>query len=81
MAMVPGSLRAQNEDHGNGSVGQKEPDLAASTCQGCRESSVTGGKTRFLRGEAGAIRGLVDNGMGFLGSQRENAGEDGEVGH
>ena len=36
---------------------------------------------RFLRGEAGAIRGLVDNGMGFLGSQRENAGEDGEVGH
>ena len=42
---------------------------------------MTGGKTRFLRGEAGAIRGLVDNGMGFLGSQRENAGEDGEVGH
>lgn len=49
--------------------------------QGCRESSVSGEKTRFLRGEAGGIRGFVDKGMGFLGSQRENVGEDGEVGH
>lgn len=48
--------------------------------QSCRESSL-GKKTRFLRGEAGGIRGFADNGMGFLGSQRENVGEDGEVGH
>lgn len=80
MATVSGPQRAQNEHHGNGGVWQKEPGLAASTCQRCRESSVSGGKTRFLRGEAGGIRGFVDNGMGFLGSQRENVGEDGEVG-